>query len=150
MASTKSNRRRLIFGCVVFLISFGYFLLWITGPGPGINRQGFAKITMAMSEEEVIVTLQAAPGDYITGKPRIEVFTSRLSEFPQRFEIEDFRRNREIERENGINGIKEWLGDEAVIIVRFDANGRVAEKVYHRVIPDKEPFVAMLRRWFRL
>jgi hypothetical protein len=141
------SRRRLILASIVGLLLFGYFLLWLTSPGPGMNRRGFDLIQPGMSEAEVIAILGAEPGDYITGKVEVEWRLS-LSEFSLRMPIADFRANASNEEASGVTGLTEWYSDEGIIRIRFDADGLVQDKAFRRVFPETEPFLVKLRRWF--
>ena len=58
--------RRLILATISGLLVFGYFLLWLTSPGPGMNRRGFDLVRVGMNEAEVMAILGAEPSDYIT------------------------------------------------------------------------------------
>jgi hypothetical protein len=142
------SRRRFLLASVIFLCLFWYFLLWITAPAPGINQQGFQRLKRGMTLPDVIGTLGATPGDYITGKPSVELYTLS-SHFPQRFSVDDFRRNCEANKLT-IKGLEEWLGNEGIITIHFDGDGRVDWSMFNRVIQPEESLLAMLRRWLRL
>src|SRR5262249_16745375 len=50
------------------LLVGGYLLLMLTAPKHRINRNGFAKIRLGMTEEEVQEILRVPSGDYVTGR----------------------------------------------------------------------------------
>jgi len=99
-----------------------------------------------MRESDVIRLLQAAPGDYITGKPRIKVF-SLTSEIPQLISIDGFRDHRATERQFVDPRIKEWYGKDGVILVRFDRDGTVNSKSFCEVVYEGESLFVKIRRW---
>jgi len=141
--------RRLILATILGLLVFGYFLLWLTSPAPGMNRRGFDLVRPGMSEAEVIAILGAEPGDYINGYAHVDCNTgpsAGLSDAPNLIPISDFRRKDWLL----LPGIQRWSSNDGVILIRFDADRLVRDKSFRSVVPETEPFLAKLRRWFLL
>ena len=139
--------RRWILASILGLLLFGYFLLWLTSPGPGMNRRGFDLVRVGMNEAEVIAILGAEPGDYITGKVQVEYeHFGRHRRFPISIELFHLDGRSAEER----RGEKTWYSNEGIIVLRFDADGLVQGMRFWKVLPDTEPFLAKLRRWFLL
>jgi len=139
-------RRRVVWLTILAVLAAGYFVLWITAPGPGINRQGFARIEMGMRETEIAILLRANPGDYITGKPQVKVF-SLASDIPQLMSIDGFR----TWRAEGVDPrLAEWYGDDGIIVVWFDHAGAAKSKAFFAIVPEDEAWLAKIRRWLRV
>ena len=119
-----SRRRFMIAGAVLSTILLAGIAFQFLRPGSAINRQNFERIQvgMALSEVEDIVGLPA--GDYSTGN----VF---LVEPARRFSLQPRR---------------EWWGDEGILQVRLDAEGRVTEKHFLAVYHSGGNSLSWLRR----
>jgi hypothetical protein len=140
------SRSRMVLASVLGILALGSFLLWITAPGPGINRRSYGRIQLGMRESEVTRLLQALPGDYITGKPRVKIF-GLTSEFPWLISIDAFREHRATERQFVDPRVKEWYGKDGIILVRFDRDGTVDLKSFFEVAYEDESVFVKIRRW---
>jgi len=105
---------------------------------------------MGMREIEIAILLRANPGDYVTGKPKVKVFPSGLSEIPMHVAIDSFREWRAQERENLATRIAEWYGNDGVIVVWFDNAGAARSKAFFAIVPEDESWLAKIRRWLRV
>jgi hypothetical protein len=110
------NRRRrtlvavAALGCVAVVAC-----LW-TQAGQGVGRLGLFSIKRGMSRQEVEAILRVPPGNHRTEpgeavlpRPALALFTSGQSQC--------------------------WYSDDGVIVLRFDAEGKVADKLYSTYTP---------------
>lgn len=114
-----------------------------------MNRRGFDLIRNGMNEAEVITILGAEPGDYISGYAHVDCNTGQragLGDAPNLIPISDFRRKDWLL----LPGIQRWYSNEGIILIRFDADRLVRDKSFHEVVPQTEPLLVKLRRWFLL
>ena len=106
-------------------------MLWLTGgPSHRINRTGFENIRKEMTEREVEAVLGVPAGDYATGPIRLITFGDAPKTTYFVFRPAE----------------KKWVGNEAVIEVWFDDNGRVEDKRIWGAYIAREPIFNRLRR----
>lgn len=118
----------------------GSLVLWkLFAPKHRINQEGYEKIKVGMSQDEVEAILLVPPGNY-TGNPEFDKKTFRF--FFVKKHKEDFG-NKPIQE-------LEWLAREYAILVFFDNTGQAVLKYSTPMIPEEASLLEKIRRWIGL
>lgn len=110
------------------LVVFG---VWSGRTQHHISRDGFERLCVGMTEDEVEAVLGRPAGDYSTG---VIVLSDYLHVFPY---------------SPVCPAPKQWTSNEAAISVCFDG-GRVVHTDFSEVLVIEESLPNKLRRWLRL
>jgi hypothetical protein len=115
----KPRRRKLL---AVLIAAIGFAALaeswWLFLRPPGINRRGFDRIQVGMSQGEVEAILGGPPGDYTKQRPKPgESCSIPRESIPPDSEVSNYR-------------AEQWSAGERWICVYFLADGTVIEKEY--------------------
>jgi hypothetical protein len=128
------NRRRLLLGAgaLALLGLAGVAVVRLAGPSPRINRESYDQIRPGMTRQQVEHIIGAAPGDYRRAGGRAVYFERPELPDPQATTV----------------GLEEevWIGEEAAILVGFDARGLAADKQFATMPHGDETFLDRLRR----
>lgn len=127
----RRGRLVLVMGLLIAL-SVVIGLLLFTSPSPAINRVTYAAIQGGMTEREVADLFGVRAGDYRTG----DVLYDGAKATDEAFG-------------GNVTLSREWLGDEGMVQVGFDAEGRVVGKTFVVVGRSSHNPLARLRRVFR-
>jgi|SRR5579859_6458546 len=124
--------RKVLVGLVSFAVLAMLVVgLWfVTAPRHRINPDGFARIQVEMTLDEVESILRIPPGDYTSG-PTVVMKEDILSMKPIR------------------PTAMEWRSDDGRILVYFHG-GKVSRKEYDRVRHLEKSFLREIRRWLGL
>ena len=119
-------------------------VVWWHIPGHRITEESCQMIEPGWTAEQVEALLGKPPGDYTSepvecvglirgwpdvGKSFDELVATRLSR-DERCRL--------------------WCGDDGVIEVHFDADGRVEHNAFHPVVRQRRPWIERLRGWVGL
>ena len=127
------KRRLLILGLLPLLLFAGYLALWLTSPKHRIDRQGYGKIQLGMTEEEVEDILGAPAGNHAISSLRAteELVMGETSHWLDESKCT----------------LKTWVSDSAEIGIWFSEDGKVM-KTLAGFRPDN--FFGKLRQWLGL
>jgi hypothetical protein len=142
-------RRLLLFATVAVAVALAVAicLLW---PRPGITRANFAIIEPGMERADVETILDGPARNESTGPTRIE---GEVPKSLQPDEFGGFDQDIEVWDKNGkvVFSRPTWQSSHLMILVDFNAEGRVIDKHCVRLRPRGEETISeMLRRWLRL
>lgn len=128
-------RRRVLLtlGLLALLFTGGVAVLWLTGPGHRISKEGWAGIKQGMSRANVETVIGTPAGDY-----RKQQTTTR-----------SLKTTRDYWGTAGAHQL-EWLADDGIIRVQFDANDTAIGAAYFPDPANQISFASKLRRWLGL
>jgi hypothetical protein len=130
------RRRLLLVGLVAAVLLAGGLFLRLAYPRHDISPEGYERIDVGMTLEEVEAILGGPPGDHTNGRYEAPPYPVRgLAIDP-----------------NPPPGVwHDWWGERAAILVKFDLGGRVRDKVILQVEWRRNPsLLDRLRRLFRV
>lgn len=137
-------RKRLLLGagalaCLALLALLG--LWWLT-PRSAINRTNFEAIRGGMSEAEVERLLGGPEGDYRTGEVEYDLAGGL-------WELDNVMSAPEVIRGEIRVRLATWQGDEGIVSLFFDDEGRVLATMFRDGRRTSFDPLALLRRWLK-
>ncbi len=139
----RTTKRKLLLVLLVLALPLLLFivprLLQRPPLGDRITPEAYERLRVGMTREEVQAAIGLPPGDYRRNRGAAKVYTALDGNIPQ-----------DIGKSSGLAFV-DWWGDENMIGVWVDAQGKVAGTAISKPIPQREAGIwESFRRWIGL